>query len=63
MQILNSVNTIIKDEFEDTKGTIRSRKSKNDDNTMTKAKMTNGQTMVNKTLHIKLKIEYHKQQQ
>ena len=58
-------------ELEDTKGAIRSRKSKipkgqseavtrrRRDNTMTKRKKTKGQTTIYKTLHRKLKIEQH----
>ena len=48
----------IKEEFEDIKGLIRIRKSKDRQHNSLK-KMTKGQTMIYKTLHIKLKIEYH----
>jgi len=46
-----------KEEFEDTKGQSESVNRRRTDNTMTKRKRTKGQTMIYKTLHIKLKIE------
>jgi len=45
------------EEFEDTKGIIRIRKSKDRQHNGQKRKRTNGQIMLYKTLHIKLKIE------
>jgi hypothetical protein len=45
-----------KTKFEDTKQLIRIRKASN---AMAKRKRTNGQTMVYKTLHIKLKLSNH----
>jgi len=47
----------IQEEFEDTKGVIRIRKSKQDRQHNGKKKRTKGQTTIYKTLHIKLKIE------
>jgi hypothetical protein len=45
------------EEFENAKEVIEICKSKTDNNTMTKGKMTKGQTTIYKTLHRKLKIE------
>jgi hypothetical protein len=41
----------VQEEFEDTKGVIRIRKSKRTDNIMTKRKRTLGQTTIYKTLY------------
>ena len=46
------------EEFEDTKGVIRIRKSKTDRQHNAKRKVTKGQTMIYKTPHRKLKIEH-----
>jgi hypothetical protein len=48
-----------KEEFEDTKGVIRMRKSKRTDNAIAQITRTKGQTTIYKTLHIKLKIKEH----
>jgi Holliday junction resolvase-like predicted endonuclease len=51
---------LVKEEFEDTKGVIRIRKSRKDrHNTMAKRQKTTKQTTIYKTLHRKLKIEQH----
>ena len=50
---------VIYGKFEDVKGAIRSRKSKE---RQYNAKKTKGQTMIYKTLHRKLKIEQHELQ-
>jgi hypothetical protein len=45
------------EEFEDTKGVIKIRKSKKDRQHNGQRKGTEGRTKIYKTLHIKLKIE------
>jgi hypothetical protein len=47
---------IFKETFEDSKGVIRIRKSKN---TTADRRRTKGQNMIYKTLHRKIKIEQH----
>jgi uncharacterized protein YjcR len=47
----------VQERFEDIKEVTRSRTSKNTDNIMAKGKLTKGQTVINKTLLRKLKIE------
>jgi hypothetical protein len=49
----------MEEEFEDTKGVIRIRKSKKDRQHNGQKKKYKRQTTVYKTLHIKLKIEKH----
>ena len=48
---------LLQDKFEDTKGVIRNRKSKDRQQQWPKEKKTKGQTESYKTLYIKLKIE------
>jgi hypothetical protein len=46
-------------EFEDTKGVIRTINWRRTDNTMSKRKRTKGHTTIYKTLHRKLKTQQH----
>ena len=57
--VLMSSTVIFKteEEFEDTKGVIKIRKSKKDRQHNGQRKGTEGRTKIYKTLHIKLKIE------
>jgi hypothetical protein len=49
----------VKENFEDTKGVIRSRKSKKDRQYNDKRKSTKEQTLIHKTLRRKIKTEQH----
>jgi len=59
---LISVDCSFQDRFEDTKGVIRSRKSKKDGQYNDQKKRTKGQTIIYKTLSRILKIEQHEPQ-